>query len=252
MATSKSLKFVGDDSKSPARVIPLQPHAQSSEAGDTRQLLHLFERSLVLRSLSDNIESKVLSTALSASLKDDLFQDALAALPDSTASVNLQHAAADSEHTASISLPEPGPVASASRYLLLTFAIVHGSDLRSLPVPWRPNSLAARVCNPFATFRCCGQTFSTAAQHISRNPVWKGNWTLVVPSAALHDDTMLEINVHSDDSSRGFSNILVGAASIPVKSVIGALGCEKQTWLKLSGAESGEISFQCVCSELKL
>jgi hypothetical protein len=63
---------------------------------------------------------------------------------------------------------------------------------------------------------------------------------------------MLEINVHSDDSSRGFSNILVGAASIPVKSVIGALGCEKQTWLKLSGAESGEISFQCVCSELKL
>ena len=74
----------------------------------------------------------------------------------------------------------------------------------------------------------------------------------MVPSASMHDDTMLNISVYSDDSSRGFSNILVGSAAVPVRTIIGSIGSEKQTWLKLTGAESGEISFQCVCNEIKL
>jgi len=67
----------------------------------------------------------------------------------------------------------------------------------------------------------------------------------------MHDDTPLNISVYSDDSSRGFSNILVGCARVAVSTVIGALGAEKHTWVKLTGAESGELSFQCVCTELQ-
>jgi len=252
MAASKTLKLPGDDSQSPARTIPLKQSGPSSEANDTRQLLHLFERSLVLRSLSDNIEGKVASSALSASIKDDFFKDAFAELPDSTVVASLKPDDQSELENASVSPSQPVPSASVSRFLQLSFAIIHASELRSLPVPWRPSSLAARVCNPFATFQCCGQTFTTGAQHISRNPVWKGSWTLVVPSAAMHDDTLLNISVHSDDSSRGFSNILVGTAAVPVKTIIGAFGSEKQTWVTLSGAESGELSFQCVCTEMKL
>ena len=252
MAASKALILPGDDSQSPSRTVALKQSGTSSEASDTRQLLHLFERSLVLRSLSDNIEGKVVSSALSASIRDDLFKDAFAELPDSTVVASLNPNDQSELENANVSPPQPALPASVSRFLQLSFAIVHASDLRSLPVPWRPNSLTARVCNPFAIFQCCGQTFSTGAQHISRNPVWKGSWTLVVPSAAMHDDTLLNVSVYSDDSSRGFSNILVGSAALPVKTIIGAFGSEKQTWVKLSGAESGELSFQCVCTEMRL
>lgn len=252
MAASKTLKFHGDDSQSPSRTIPLKQSGTASEADDTRHLLHLFERSLVLRDLSDNIEGKVASSLLSASLKDDLFKDAIAELPDTMASTNTE-----THRPSELAIAYMPPIETAlptavSRFLQLSFAIIHASELQSLPVPWRPNSLTARVCNPFAIFQCCSQTFSTSAQHISRNPVWKGSWTLVVPSASMHDDTMLNISVYSDDSSRGFSNILVGSAAVPVRTIIGSIGSEKQTWLKLTGAESGEISFQCVCTEIKL
>jgi hypothetical protein len=251
MAASKPLKFHSDNSQSPNHTTSLKQSGTSSEADDTRQLLHLFERSLVLRDLSDNIEGKVASSVLSSSIKDELFRDALAELPDAMVSgkVDTYHSSElDVANMLPIETPSPGTV---PRFLQLSFAIIHATELRSLPVPWRPNSLAARVCNPFATFQCCGQTFSTSAQHISRNPVWKGSWTLVVPSESMHDDTMLNISVYSDDSSRGFSNILVGSAAVPVRTIIGTIGSEKQTWLKLTGAESGELSFQCVCSEIK-
>jgi hypothetical protein len=253
MAASKTLKFIGDDSQSsPTRVIPLKQGGAGSEADDTRQLLHLFERSLVLRDLSDNIEGKVVSSVLSASIKDGLFADAFAELPDAAAPAkNLNSNQPSDFDITNVSPPEPAPPAVVARFLQLSFSIIHASELRSLPVPWRPAALTARVCNPFAIFQCHGQTFSTAAQHISRNPVWKGCWTLVVPSSCMHDDTQLHVSVYSDDSSRGFSNILVGAAALPVRTIIGALGSEKQTWVKLTGAESGELSFQCVCTEMK-
>ena len=251
MAASKAIKFHGDDSQSPARTIALKTSAPHSEANETRQLLHLFERSIVLRDLSDNIESKVVSSALSASIKDDLFTDAFAELHDASAGASINLNDPSDPDIANLSVPAPPPPAVLSRFLQLSFTIIHASELRAVPVPWRPNSLAAKVCNPFATFQCCGQTFSTAAQHVSRNPVWRGSWSLVVPSTCMHDDTPLNISVYSDDSSRGFSNILVGCARVAVSTVIGALGAEKHTWVKLTGAESGELSFQCVCTELQ-
>jgi hypothetical protein len=251
MAASKTLKFSANDSQSPNRTISLKQSGPNSEADDTRQLLHLFERSLVLRDLSDNIEGKVVSSVISASIKDDIFRDAFTESPNSMVSAKV-----DPDHSSELDVANILPIetsssASVPRFLQLSFAIIHATELRSLPVPWRPNALTARVCNPFATFQCFNQTFSTNAQHISRNPVWKGSWTLVVPLDAMHDDTILNISVYSDDSSRGFSNILVGSAAVPVRTIVGAIGSEKQTWLKLTGAESGEISFQCLCTEIK-
>jgi hypothetical protein len=255
MAASKTHKSLGDDSQSSlTRSISLKQSASGAgcEADDTRQLLHLFERSLVLRDLSDNIEGKVVSSVISASSKDALFTDAFAELPNVAAASNLNPNQSSHLDIANVSQPDPAPPATVARFLQLSFAIIHASELRSFLVPWRPASLAARVCNPFALFQCHGQTFSTGAQHMSRNPVWKGSWTLVVPSSCMHDDTMLHISVYSDDSSRGFSNVLVGTAAVPVRTIIGTFGSEKQTWLKLAGAESGELSFQCVCTEMKL
>jgi hypothetical protein len=252
MASSKTFKFHADDSQSPNRTISLKQSGSNSEADDTRQHLHLFERSLVLRDLSDNIESKVASSVLSASMKDDLFRDAFAELPNANESDGGDPDHRSDPDIANMLPMESTPPAIVPRFFQLSFAIIHASELRSFPVPWRPSSLAARVCNPFAIFECCGQMFSTGAQHVSRNPVWKGSWTLVVPSDSMHDDTMLNISVYSDDSSRGFSNILVGSAAVPVRTIVGKIGTEKQTWLKLAGAESGEVSFQCVCTEVKL
>lgn len=249
MSSSKTLKSLGEDSQpSPTRTIPLKQSGAGSEADDTRQLLHLFERSLVLRDLSDNIEGKVVGSALSASMKDALFNDAFAELYEACDVNTSQPSDLD---MARVSPPDAAADAPASRFLQLSFSVIHASELRSLPVPWRPDSLTARVCNPFAIFQCHGQTFSTGAQHVSRNPVWKGRWTLVVPSTSMHDDTTLHISVYSDDSSRGFSNVLVGSAALPVRTIIGTFGSEKHSWVKLEGAESGELSFQCVCTEMK-
>ena len=105
----------GDDSQSPSRTVALKQSGTSSEASDTRQLLHLFERSLVLRSLSDNIEGKVVSSALSASIRDDLFKDAFAELPDSTVVVSLNPNDQSELENANVSPPQPAPPSRAVR-----------------------------------------------------------------------------------------------------------------------------------------